>query len=141
MVAFSTALVITVLLTLVIIPVAKRRPIGTPLSWGEAMAASTYSFGVMFLAYGVVPHQFLTYAGNELNWRADKILVGPAEILEKLPFTITYEALKDILTTVIYVIFLGVQLFIWSWWQKRGKAKAPAIEATSTFGRPLARRA
>jgi hypothetical protein len=31
-------------------------------------------------------------------------------------------------------------MFMWTWWQKRGK-KPVAIEQTSSFGRPLARRA
>jgi len=140
MVATLTSLVVTVLLTLIVIPVAKRRPLGTPTSWGEGMLACTWMFGVMFLAYGVVPHQWLTYAGNELNWRADKILEGPGGIIAKLPFTVTYEALKDIITVVIYVVFLGAQMYLTVWWQKRGK-KPAAIEPTSSFGRPLARRA
>jgi hypothetical protein len=142
MVALVTALVFTVLLTLLVIPLAKRRPVGTPLSWGEAVLAATYAYLVMFLAYGVVPHQWLTVAGNEFNWRADRILFGPGSTgwADFVPFTYTFEALKDTVTVVFYVVFLGAQLFLWSWWQKRGTQKAPAIEATSTFGRPLARR-
>jgi len=140
MVAFVTSVVVTVLLTLVVVPLARRRPIGTPLSWGEGMFAATYAYGLMFLAYGVVPHQWLTYSGNELNWRADKLLHGPGDILDKLPFVITYEALKDTITVIIYVVFLGAQLFLWAWWQKRGRPKTPAIEPTSSFGRPLVRR-
>ena len=54
---------------------------------------------VMFLAYGVVPHQWLTYADNELEaGAADKLVVGPGRrCLDKLPFTITYEHVRDII--------------------------------------------
>ncbi|MDQ3312391.1 MAG: hypothetical protein M3517_09825, partial [Actinomycetota bacterium] len=52
--AFIVSFVATVGLTLVAIPYGKRRPRSRPTSWGEAMVASTYVFGVMFLAFGVV---------------------------------------------------------------------------------------
>ena len=147
-VAFVFSLLVTIALTLVLIPLAKRRPLGTPMSWGEAMAASVYAFFVMFLAYGVVPHQFLTHAGNELGWRKDKLIFGPFEILKpqalggKFPFTISYEALQDSLAAGIYIVFLALHIWIWVWWQKRGKAAkaAAAITATSNFGRPLVKK-
>ena len=46
----------------------RRRPVGAPLSWGEAIAAATLVFGLMFWSYGVVPHQWLQWANNELQW-------------------------------------------------------------------------
>jgi hypothetical protein len=140
-VAFLTALIITVGLTALAIPIAKRRPIGTPLSWGEAMLAATYAYGVMFLSYGVVPHQFLFWADNELKWRADRIVAGPGKVFDKLPFEFSYTTIRDIIVATIYILFLGAQIAIWGLWQNRGKKKAaqPA-ELTSTYGRPLARR-
>ena len=144
-VAFILSFVATIVMTLAVIPYGKRRPPGTPMSWGQAMLAATYVFWVFFLAYGIVPHQWLTHEQNELNWRADRIGVGhneSAEVLtvSVLPFDITFQALGDIITVVIYGLFLGLQIFIWSWWQKRGKAKPPAELPTSTFGRPLVRK-
>ena len=50
---------------------------GTPLTWGEAMVAATYVFFLMFWVYGVVPHQWLTWAQNELKWRSDAIARRP----------------------------------------------------------------
>ena len=60
MVAFIASVLVMVLLTALVIPMAKRRPVGTPLTWGEAMVASVYAFFLMFWVYGVVPHLFLT---------------------------------------------------------------------------------
>ncbi len=80
--AFVISFVITTALTFAAIPYGKRRPVGKPLTWGEAMAAATYVFFVMFLAYGVVPHQWLTHVQNELGWRADKILSRPRRHLQ-----------------------------------------------------------
>ena len=142
---FSTLL--TVVLTLAIVWYGKRRPVGKPLQWGEAMFAAAYGFLILFLAYGVVPHQWLTHADNELAWRRDKIVYGPFDILKPealggwFPFTITYEAIRDIIATVFYIVFLGAQIWIWAWWQNRAKAGEvkPAI-ATSSYGRPLVRK-
>jgi hypothetical protein len=145
-VAFLLSFVITVALSLVVIPYAKRRPVGTPLSWGEAMAASAYVFFVFFLAYGVVPHQWLTHADNELAWRKDVTVWGPAGIVRPqaqggwFPFTINAVHVRDIFATLIYVIFLGLNLWLWAFWQKRGAVKKAEI-AVSTYGRPLARKA
>jgi hypothetical protein len=144
-VAFLFSIALTVVMTLVIIPVAKRRPVGTPLSWGEALFAATWVFAILFLAYGVVPHQWLTHADNELAWRSDKILIGPKwgeqNLLMYLPLTITYQVIRDIIAVVIYAVFLGLQIWMWSWWQKRGKKAAATPEiATSSYGRPLVRK-
>ena len=149
MVAFVTALIILVALSALIVPMAKRRPVGTPLTWGEAMVASVYAFFLMFWAYGVIPHLWLTWADNELQWRPDKILYGPGSILQpqalggNFPMTITYQTLRDFIAVGIYVVFLGGQIAMWAWWQNRGK-RADAATSTavveSEFGRPLVRK-
>ena len=144
MVAFLTSLVAVVAIGVLIVAYGRRRPIGTPLSWGEAMVGAVVSFFWMFLAFGVVPHQWLTYAGNELNWRPDKILVGPelpfsgneGAVEYFLPFTVNYENLSHIGATLIYGLYLGMHVAAWSIWQNRAKqAEVPAL--TSEYGRPL----
>ncbi len=117
----------------------KRRPVGTRLTWGEAMLAATFVFFVLFLAYGVVPHQWLTWADTELNWRPDRILVGPGEVFTFLPFELTYQVMRDIVVSGIYGAFLAAQVVVWKVWQGRGTAK-PADRRElekSPFGRPL----
>ena len=47
--AFLTSLIVTLGLTFAVIPYGKRRPIGTPVSWGEAMLGAFYAFGVLLL--------------------------------------------------------------------------------------------
>ena len=140
MVAFVVSLVALGISVGAIVAYARRRPPGAPLTWGEAMAAATFSFFVMFLAYGIVPHQWLAWADNELNWRADKILYGPGDIVAKLPFTVTYQVLRDLIAAGLYVVFLGGQVFLWSMWQNRGKTK-PAEMPVSSYGRPLVKKA
>ena len=140
MVAFVVSLVALGLCTAAIVAYARRRRPGAVLTWGEAMLSATFVFFVMFLAYGIVPHQWLAWADNELNWRADKILYGPGDLVAKLPFTVTYQVLRDIVAAGLYVVFLGGMVALWSMWQARGKTK-PAELPVSSYGRPLVKKA
>ena len=81
-VPFLTSFVASLVLTFIVIPYGKRRPVGKPLSWGEGMLAGTYAFGVMFLAFGVVPNAWIDHADRELGWSKDKIIYGPGGILK-----------------------------------------------------------
>ena len=138
MVAFVTSVLVLILLVAPIGWYAKRRPVGAFLSWGEAMAAATYVFFIMFWAFGVVPHQWLTWADNELNWRPDVIVVGPGNVLaDALPFTITKQTLRDLIVVGIYAVLLGGMVALWAKWQARGDV-TPGDEVTkSRYGRPL----
>jgi hypothetical protein len=144
--AFLVSLISSTLLTLAAIPYAKRRPIGYPLSWGEAMLGAAYAFGVLFLAFGVVPHQWIDHADKNLGWNRTRIVYGPGGILKPQsaggwnPITLQYEAIRDIVVVLIHVYFFGLLIFIWMWWQKRGQTTSTALE-TSSYGRPLVKKA
>jgi hypothetical protein len=138
--------------------VGRRRPPGTPLTWGEAFVASTFVFGLLLLGYGVVPNEWLKWADNQLLWRPDRIA---AAISAKWPvihfgqqaaveaaagrgrITITYQAIRDIIVATIYIVMLGLQVALWATYQKRGRRPATGAEVqrTSIFGRPVVKRA
>ena len=151
MAAFVSSIIVLILGIAICMYVGGRRPIGTPVTWGEAMVAGSYVFGLMLLAYGIVPHQWLNYADNELLWRPDKLLVGISSggvvwgnDAKNLGGTgrilINYQAIRDIIATVLYVVFLGGQMYLWSMWQARGKTK-PVELPVSSYGRPLVKKA
>ena len=144
--AFLFSLVLSTGLSLLVLPYAKRRPKGTPTSWGEAMLAAVFAFGTMFVAFGVVPHQFIDHADKNLAWNKANVIYGPWDILKPkalgggFPFTMSYEAIRDIIVILIHVWYFGLIIYLWGKWQKRGDG-APSTElATSTFGRPLVRK-
>jgi len=151
--AFVSSMIVMILMVAVCLYVGARRPIGTPVTWGEAMVAGTWVFGVMMLAYGIVPHQWLNYADNELLWRPDKLLVGISsggvvwgneakDLGGTGRILINYQAIRDIIASVLYIVFLGGQMYLWSVWQKRGRKKPGDVEeARSRFGRPVLRKA
>ena len=143
--AFLTAMIASVVLALLIIPFGKRRPVGAPFSWGEAMIGGTYIFGLLFLMFGIAPHQWMDHADKDLGWSRDKLLFGPGGILKPEsaggwnPITLQYEAVRDIVVVLIHVVFIALLMYLAIWWQKRGEVK-PRELPTSTYGRPLVRK-
>jgi hypothetical protein len=144
--AFIASFVATLVLALAIIPYGKRRPVDKPLTWGDALLGSTYVFGLLFLAFGMVPHQWIDHADKDLGWSKDKLIYGPGGILKPEsaggwnPITLQYEALRDIVVVLIHLVLFGLFIFIAVWWQKRGEVK-PKELPTSTYGRPLVKKA
>jgi len=143
--ALVTAVVVALLGDLAIYLYSKRRPVGKYLTWAEAMAAATFAFVMFNLWYGVIPHQWITLADNEWGWRSDRILYGPGGFLKPdsfggwNPVTISYQALRDIIVTLIYGVALTLHVWHWAQWQDRAKPKAEIVP-TTTYGRPLARK-
>ena len=144
MVALVTSILVAVAMTAGVLAYAKRRPVGTPVTWGEAMLGATYVFFLAFLAYGVIPHQWLTLAENELSWRADRTVFGPGNILQPksaggwLPFDVTYRTISDSIAGAFYVVFLGAQIWLWGAWQGRDRSASKSTDiAKSAYGRPL----
>ena len=147
----NQAFLFSFFVTLVMIGLAvlygKRRPATKVVSWGEAMAGSAYAFFVMFLAFGVVPHQWLTHVQNELGWQSNKPVLGPGGIFESqaaggfFAFDINYLQVGDAIVTGIYALFLGLQIWLFAWWQKRGTKPVTTAVATSSYGRPLVKKA
>ena len=144
--AFIVSFVATLVLSLAINPYGKRRPVDKPLLWGDALLGATYMFGLLFLAFGVVPHQWIDHADKDLGWSRDKLIFGPGGILKPEsaggwnPITLQYEAVRDIIVVLIHVVFFGLYIYLAVWWQKRGEVK-PKELPTSTYGRPLVKKA
>lgn len=143
--AFLVSLIGSTLLVLAVIPYGKRRPPERKASWGEAMFGSAYVFGVLFIAFGVTPHQWIEHADQDLGWDRANIVFGPGGILRPdseggwNPITLQYEAVRDTIVVLIHVYFFVLMLFVVAWWQKRGQTTAKEL-ATSTYGRPLVKK-
>jgi hypothetical protein len=147
-VAFFGSFLVAVVGMLAIVLYGKRRPVGGLLTWGEAIAAAVYVFALMFWAYGVVPHQFLTWANNELGWTSANQLKGWGDVLVNVPYISTikfsHETLSHMIVAGIYGFFLTMQVVLFASWndrQKKADAKAKAELEPSTYGRPLVKQA
>lgn len=149
---FNQAFIVSFLASLAMIGgvvwYGKRRPVGQPLSWGEAMLGAVYIFWMLFLTYGILPHQFIDHADKNLGWSRDKLIFGPGGILKPQsaggwnPITLQYEAIRDTMVVLLHAVFFGLHMWLAVWWQKRGDADAKKKELpTSTYGRPLVKKA
>jgi len=152
-VAFCASILILIAGCAICFMVASRRPPGQHVTWGEAIVGATFVFGLMLLAYGIVPNQWLKWPDNELLWRPDRILfavsssgihTGAKAATEAAGgrgrILFTYQALRDIIVTLIYVVMLGAHVALWVAFQKRRQRAAVVVaevERTSTFGRPV----
>ena len=143
------ALVVSILISLVmaggIAWYGKRRPADDPMTWGESMLFAIYIYFLLFVVFGIVPHQWLTLAENEWSFRADRIWDAWGLITAQsrggwFPFEVTYRVISDFIAVVIYNIYLGAMIVMWMQWQNRGKAKPSADVVTSSYGRPLVKR-
>jgi hypothetical protein len=58
---------------------ARRRPVGQPLSWGEAFVGALAVFAYMIVIYALLPNAWLQWTTGALRWRSDKtgIPLGP----------------------------------------------------------------
>jgi len=185
--ALLASILVVIVMTAVIVAYAKRRPVGTPVTWGEAFAGALFVFLLFLFAYAIVPSVWLNYAGGPLKWRSDKIGIplGPLHhwrvdwgaphkhhlftlnllrnhhryawgfpvdngvlwphgltFFGRGKITLTAQNLGDIVATMFYVVFVGGQIYLWSFWQGRGKRKIETPElTTSSYGRPLVRKA
>jgi hypothetical protein len=144
-VAFITSLLIGMAGCVAVFVYGRRRPIGASLTWGQAMLAATFAFLMFFWWYGVIPHQWLAWADNELGWRRDKYLIHAGAPLfnqgwlDWWPLDITWEALRDVIVVGIYGLALGLHVLLWAVWQDRAKERPLEIPA-SRYGRPLVRK-
>jgi hypothetical protein len=120
-----------------------RRPKSElPPTWAQSMLGATAVFALFLLIYGVVPHEWLTWADSSLNLREDRILVDTWAI------DFSGRALRDIVASGIYIVGLGINTWMWIAWQKRGTAKpkpaaaaaTPEPAGTSAFSRPVTKK-
>ncbi|MGH8997911.1 MAG: hypothetical protein ACRDY7_00805 [Acidimicrobiia bacterium] len=136
---FWTSLVLTGIGFGVFFALLRRPKSELPTTWAQAMLASAGVFAMFLLCYGVVPHEWLTWADSNLGLREDRIL------LDTYAVDISGRALRDVVATMIYIVFLGANVAMWVMWQQRGTKKpkaepAPAPVRTSAFSRPVAKK-
>jgi hypothetical protein len=113
------------------------RPQDRPTTWAEAMAGAVGVFFLVTLAYGIIPHEWITFSDKYLQWTPDKL------VFETYAIKPNYQQLRDFVVVLIYGVFFLLNLRLWVMWQERLVPKPePAVEEgkvlrTSRFGRPV----
>ena len=134
---------ILALATGALLMVCRRPKSPEPVTWAGAMLGATGAFGLMLIAYGVFPHEWITFANSYLRWDKTHFIIKGSNIV---PFDIMAAVAADTGVVLIYGVGLGLNLLFFSLWQKREVRKpdeqsapeAARTEAgTSAFGRPV----
>ena len=136
---FAAVLVVTLAGTGVGFFLIRRPKSDKPATWAQSMAGALGVFGLFLLWYGQLPHEWLTWADSSLGLREDKTLI------DTYPVQISGRALRDVVASTIYIVFLGVNVAGWVLWHKRGTAKPKAAPTsspagTSAFSRPVTKK-
>ncbi len=159
MVAFYASVIVDVALIVGAMLYLRRRPRGTPLTWGEAFAGATYIFAIFYLSYAMVPHQFITMADKDFGWRSDVfgIPTGPFYTWPIIngrhnlwPNGVTFfgrgrlmvneQTVRDIIVTNMYVVAFVTHFKLFGIANRRGD-KGAEVVPVSPYGRPLVRKA
>ena len=139
---FFLSLLLSVIAFAIFVWVKNRPKSELPATWAQSMLGALAVFAMILLVYGVVPHEWLTWCDSKLGLRSDKIE------LSTRPVKITGQTIRDVVAALLYIIFLGIQTWMWTAWQKRGTAKpkaapdaaTPEPAGTSAFSRPVTKK-
>ncbi len=132
---------------IVIVVLMRREKPNRPATWSECIAGAVGVFAMMTLAYGVIPHEWITFSDKYLQWdttafvfRSNQDVFGLG--LVHWPFSMDKHNIRDIIVVLIYGIAIGLNTVLFIQWQKRGQEKPEEVEQPrkSRFGRPLRRR-
>jgi hypothetical protein len=159
MVAFSASLIVTIAMTAGAWLYLHRRSPDQKLTWGEAFVGAVWIWTIFLLAYAIVPHQFITMCDKDFGWRPDTIgiptgpfytwpIINGRHLLWANGLTfmghgrigVNQQAIRDIIVTNLYVVFMTTHFKLWVKAQERGTKKADVVPV-SPYGRPLVKKA
>jgi hypothetical protein len=131
----------------VILFLAHRPKSPEPATWAVSMVGALAAFSLMLLAYGTVPHEWIVFANSYLKWGTAKYVFQKNRFIH---FDVNKQAANDGIAALIYVVLLGLNVYLFSIWQKRPvrqpepepdatEARQPA--GTSAYNRPVTAKA
>jgi hypothetical protein len=141
------ATLITIVMLIPILVMLRRPKPDRPTTWAQAMAGSVYVFALMLLVYAVIPHEWITFADNYLQWGKDKYVIKSTTAIpfwesQNWPFSVDMQAVRDVVAVGIYLVFFAGNIALFVLWQDRktrteDAEEKPVVVGRSRFGRPL----
>lgn len=129
----------------IIFVLAKRPKSPEPTTWAMSMLGAIAVTGLMIIAYGTIPHEWLQFADSYLKWDAANYFIRSGDWF--FSTDVNKAAAKDTVAVLIYAVFLGLNVYLFSLWQKRPVATDVVTEpttksaGTSAYGRPMTTKA
>jgi hypothetical protein len=112
-----------------------------PATWAATFLGALIVWALFALGYGVIPHEWLTFANSYLGFDTTTYVIRENAII---PFSITRDKFADAVAAGIYGVVLVINVFLFVVWQNRKVAEPAAETADGTptepsGGSPLAR--
>ena len=99
-----------------------------PSTWAATIFGGIVVFFLFVLAYGVWPHEWLTFASAHLNWGKDTYILTQDQFASNLPpIDVPRYVLADIVAATSYFVFGTINVLLFSMWQKRTVAEPAAV--------------
>jgi len=105
-----------------------------PATWVQTILGAMFVWFMFALGYGVIPHEWLTFANSYLNFDSSSFLMHKNRILH---FDITRDKAADAVAALIYVVVLGLNIYFFAAWQKRKVAEPVAQGDETTDAGPI----
>jgi hypothetical protein len=127
-----------------------------PRTWAMTVLGAMFTWVMLILAYGTIPHEWLIFSGSYLNWGTDQFFLRRDQWASNLPpFDVTRQVFAHLIVVGIYGFMLVTNVVLFARWQKRPVAGTePAVaegenapehggwlrrrlRRTSAYGRPV----
>lgn len=110
------------------------------MTWARASIGALVFVSLTMILFGIVPNEWLTLTQSVWEWTPQKVAFTiPSWLVLNNEISISYAAIKDIVSGTYSIVVLGgiaVAMYQWQERQKRA-ATAPPPQPVSTYGRPL----
>jgi hypothetical protein len=127
-----STLLLTIGIVAVMIVIRRPKKSNEPITWVQAVLGAMFVWVMLTLAYGVVPHEWLIFGNSYLNFDTTTFILRRGQWGAHLPpFEITRDKFVDAVAAGIYVVMLGLNIYLFAAWQKR-KVAEPAVEAEAS---------
>src|SRR5438477_10379454 len=122
------------LVGIVVAFVLVRRPKpAEPATWAQTIVGAFLVWVLMVLAYGTIPHEWLNFGNAYLNFNKATFVARHDQLASHIPpFDITRAVIVDGIAALMYVVFIGLQVYLFAAWQKRKVAEPVAVEEGET---------
>jgi hypothetical protein len=123
-----STLLLTIGIVAVMIVIRRPKKSNEPITWVQAVLGAMFVWVMLTLAYGVVPHEWLIFGNSYLNFDTTTYVMRANRIVH---FGITRDKVVDAVAAGIYVVMLGLNVYLFVAWQKR-KVAEPAVEVEAS---------
>ncbi|NNF69754.1 MAG: hypothetical protein HKN01_08300 [Acidimicrobiia bacterium] len=110
------------------------------LTWARASIGAFLFTAEMIVLFGIIPNQWLTLAQTQWQWTPQKLfLTLPSWLTLNNEVSLSYAALKDIVSGTYAAVLLGaiaITMVKWQDYQKKAAEKAKETKV-SIYGRPM----